>query len=147
MFGEKNLGKCTPYIGITVMPRLCPVFYLHQFQTNATNNFSKNYLNLELKMTDSGGLMLCAGGQALMIWFKLNSVLWFMYWAIIYSIKVTDGKTKWMCRICWKLTIKTPEQSHWPHSGIFILNSKHISCYALVFLVFLLLTLNKKNLG
>ena len=47
-----------------------------------------------------------------------------------------------MCKICWKLTIKTPEQSHWRHSGIFTLNSKHISHYALVFLVFLLLTLN-----
>ena len=32
MFGEKNLGKCTTYIGIAVMPRLCcPVFHLHQF--------------------------------------------------------------------------------------------------------------------
>ena len=37
--------------------------------------------------------------------------------------------------VCWKLTIKTPEQSHWRHSGIFSLNSKHISHYALVFLV------------
>ena len=32
MFGEKNLGKYTTYIGIAVMPRLyCPVFHLHQF--------------------------------------------------------------------------------------------------------------------
>ena len=32
MFGEKNLGKCTMYIGIAVMPRLCcPVFCFHQF--------------------------------------------------------------------------------------------------------------------
>ena len=52
-----------------------------------------------------------------------------------------------MCKICWKLTIKTPEQSHWRHSSISTLNSKHILPYALVFLVFLLLTLNKQNLG
>ena len=32
MFEEKNLGKCTIYIGIAVMPRLCcPVFHFHQF--------------------------------------------------------------------------------------------------------------------
>ena len=40
IFGEKNLGKCTMYIGIVVMPRFCcPVFHLHQFLTNATNTF------------------------------------------------------------------------------------------------------------
>ena len=32
MFEEKNLGKCTIYIGIAVMPRLCcPVFHFYQF--------------------------------------------------------------------------------------------------------------------
>ena len=32
MFVEKNLGKCTMYIGIAVMPRLCcPIFHFHQF--------------------------------------------------------------------------------------------------------------------
>ena len=32
IFGEKNLGKCTMYIGIAVMPRLCcPLFHFHQF--------------------------------------------------------------------------------------------------------------------
>ena len=30
---------------------------------------------------------------------------------IIYSIKLTDGNTRWMCKVCWKLTTKTPEQS------------------------------------
>ena len=32
MFGGKNLGKCTMYIDIAVMPRLCcPVFHFYQF--------------------------------------------------------------------------------------------------------------------
>ena len=32
IFAEKYLGKCTIYIGIVVMPRLCcPVFHVHQF--------------------------------------------------------------------------------------------------------------------
>ena len=55
-----------------------------------------------------------------------------------------------MCKICWKLTIKKPEQSQWRHSGVLRLNSKHIQHYALVYLVFLLLTLNslvKSRLG
>ena len=41
--------------------------------------------------------------------------------------------------ICGKLTIKIPEQYHWRHSGVFIINFEQIS---LLFLVFLLLTLN-----
>ena len=32
MFGEKNFGKCTMYIGIEVLLRLCcPVFHFYQF--------------------------------------------------------------------------------------------------------------------
>ena len=41
-----------------------------------------------------------------------------------------------MCKICWKLIITKPEQSQWRHFGDLTLNSKHISHYALVFLVF-----------
>ena len=60
MFAEKNLGKCTVYIGIAVMPRLCgPAFHFHQFSTNVTNTFGKNYLRItsQLKMANSGGLV------------------------------------------------------------------------------------------
>ena len=42
--------------------------------------------------------------------------------------------------ICSKLTLETPEQYHWRHSGVFIVNFEHISH---LFLMFLLLTLNK----
>ena len=38
--------------------------------------------------------------------------------------------------ICSKLTIKIPERHHWHRSGIFIVNSKHISHLTLVFLSF-----------
>ena len=44
------------------------------------------------------------------------------------------------CEICSKLTIKTPERRQLRRSGVFIVNCKHISH---IFLVFLLLTLNK----
>ena len=53
MFGEKSPGKCTMFIGIAVMPRLCcPVFYFDQFKTSATNTFDKNYPNSELQVIE-----------------------------------------------------------------------------------------------
>ena len=51
MFGEKNLGKCTMYIGIEDMPRLF-----------CSDTFGKTYVTSKLqvseKVTNSGGLML-----------------------------------------------------------------------------------------
>ena len=44
------------------------------------------------------------------------------------------------CKICSKLTIKTPTQHHWRGSGVFIGNFEHISY---LYLVFILLTLSK----
>ena len=46
-------------------------------------------------------------------------------------------------QICSKLTTKTTEQRHLRRSGVFIVNSEHISH---LFLVFLLLILNKQML-
>ena len=40
----------------------------------------------------------------------------------IYMFKVNDGNTRKLCEIGSKLRIKTPEQRHWCHSGIFMLN-------------------------
>ena len=57
----------------------------------------------------------------------------------IYLLKVNNRNTRTRCEICPKLTIKTPERRHWRHSGVFIVNSEHISHLVLVFL---LLTLN-----
>ena len=37
-----------------------------------------------------------------------------------------------MCEICSKLTIKTPEQSQWRRSGVFIVNFKQITRIVLV---------------
>ena len=52
MFDEKNLGKCTLYIGIEVIPGLrCPDFQFHQFQYNVTNTFGKNYPNAKLQVS------------------------------------------------------------------------------------------------
>ena len=60
--------------------------------------------------------------------------------AKICLLKVNNRNTRKSCEICSKLTMKTPECRHWSRSGVFIVNSEHISYF---FLVFLLLTLNK----
>ena len=46
--------------------------------------------------------------------------------------------------LCSKLTTKTPERHQWRYSTVFIINFEHISS---LFLVFLLLTLNKHLLA
>ena len=40
----------------------------------------------------------------------------------IYLLKVNNGNTRTMWENCSKLSIKTPEQSHWCRSGVFIVN-------------------------
>ena len=58
----------------------------------------------------------------------------------IYLLKVNNLNASRRCEICSELTIKIPERLQWYRSGIFIVNSEHIS---LLVLVFLLLTLNR----
>ena len=58
----------------------------------------------------------------------------------IYLYKVNNRNTTKRCEICSKLTIKNPERRHWRASGVFIVNSEHISQLSLVFLLF---TLNR----
>ena len=57
----------------------------------------------------------------------------------IYLLKVNNRNTRTRCEICLKLTIKTPEQRQLRLSGVFIVNSEHISH---LILMFLLLSLN-----
>ena len=60
--------------------------------------------------------------------------------ANIYLFKVNNRNSRKRCKICSKFKIKTPEQLHWRRFSVFIANFEHILH---VFLVFLLLTLNK----
>ena len=52
----------------------------------------------------------------------------------IYLLKVNNINIETRCERCSKLTIKTSERHHWRLSGIFIVNSKHIS-HLLLFIV------------
>ena len=63
--------------------------------------------------------------------------------ANISLFKVGNRKSRKRCEIYSKLTIKTPKRRHWRRFGVFIVNFEHMS---LLFLVFLLLTLNKEVL-
>ena len=56
------------------------------------------------------------------------------YPAGTYMFKVNNRNTKTRCKICLKLTIKTPEWRQWRRSGVFIVNFKHISRLVLLFL-------------
>ena len=40
--------------------------------------------------------------------------------AIIYLFKVNNRNTRKRCKICSKLTIKTPEHHHYPRSVVFV---------------------------
>ena len=53
----------------------------------------------------------------------------------IYLLKVNNRNSRTRCEICSELTIKTPETWYWRRSGIFIVNSGHISHLALVILL------------
>ena len=56
---------------------------------------------------------------------------------VICLFKVDKRNTNTRCEICSKLRTKTPEWRQWRSSGVFILNSEHISHLALM-LLFLL---------
>ena len=55
-----------------------------------------------------------------------------------YMFKVNNRNTGSRCKICLKLTIKTPERHQWRRSGVFIVNFEHISLRGLVFQVWTL---------
>ena len=57
-----------------------------------------------------------------------------------YMLKVNKRNTRTMCKLCSKLTIKTPERLRWRRFSVFIVNFEHVSHLVLVFL---LLTLSR----
>ena len=51
----------------------------------------------------------------------------------IYLLKVNNRNTTTWSEICSKLTVKMPEWRHWRRSGVFTVNTEHISHLVLVF--------------
>ena len=50
-----------------------------------------------------------------------------------YMFKGNNKNTRTRCKICSELTIKTPDQSQWFRSAVFIGNFEHMSHLVLVF--------------
>ena len=61
---------------------------------------------------------------------------------MVYLLKVNNKNTETRCKLCSKLTIRTPERHNWCHSGVFIVNFKHISHIVLVFQFLINITYN-----
>ena len=66
-----------------------------------------------------------------------NLLLWRKNPAKIHLLKVNNRNSRKRCKICWKLTIKTPELPHWRRPGIFIVKFEHILHIFLCFLCWL----------
>ena len=62
----------------------------------------------------------------------LSGTLVRRYPAVIYLARVNKSNTRTRCEICSKLTVKTPEQRNWHHSGVFIVSFEHILHLALM---------------
>ena len=92
-------------------------------------NFAKNCVLLYLIEFPDQELflnkkMICSGEQ----WKLLLEV----DPASIYLLKVYNRNTITKCKICSKLTIKTPERCQWGRSGVFNVNFEHIYHLVLV---------------
>ena len=92
-------------------------------------NFAKNFVLLYLIEFPDQELflnkkMICSGEH----WKLLLEV----DPASIYSLKVYNRNTITKCKICSKLTIKTPERCQWGRSGVFTVNFEHIYHLVLV---------------
>ena len=56
-----------------------------------------------------------------------------------YMLRVNNRNTRTRCKICSKLK-NTPERRHWHRSGVFSINSEHISHLNVVFILLTLLS-------
>ena len=70
--------------------------------------------------------------------FRMHCIVWWKIFQTVffpagnYMFKVKNKNTRTRCKVCSKLIIKTPERRHWHRSGVFIINSEHISHLVLV---------------
>ena len=57
-----------------------------------------------------------------------EDVEWFQVTKSTFTCSKSTVQTpeQWMCGICSKLIMKTPEQHHWRYSDVFIVNFEHI---------------------
>ena len=90
------------------------------------NNYYKSYL-IDSILLSSSSFFFCR-------------LIFFFHPVNIYMFKVNNRNTRQSCKICSKLTIKTPDRRQCRRSVFFIVIYEHISH---LFLLFLLLSLSR----
>ena len=120
MFGEKKLGKCTMYIGTQTF--LFCFFIFTSFNITALMLLvkvtliqnCKSMTVVKFRWTNA----LCRpAGVNVLVQNTFRSTICLLSLHLL-ALKVTDGNTRWMCEICWKLTLKTSDCCHWRRSGV-----------------------------
>ena len=126
-FKDKMFGAME---GIGVNRKLTKIVTINSFIT-----ICKSYWLWWCTLWSTNAVLVNMGTIKGISWMKLQN----KFPASIYLLKVNNTSTRTRCKICSKLTIKTPEQIR-HHSDVFIVNFEHISHFVLLFL---LLTLNR----
>ena len=150
MFGEKTWENVQGIFMLKLYPDFVVLFFIFtSFNTTRVIllvKIIKFEIASQLKVINSGALMLVCR------WASVNDLVQNKFRSIIHLLSQhLLAQSHWRkhqmnVQDLWKFTIMTPEQSHWRHwhhSVVLTVNSEHILQLALVFLVFLLLTLNK----
>ena len=118
-----------------LISKLYPDFWYNWpilIQLHATNTFGKNYLNWKLQVIERWLIVqVCR-------WGDVNAFVQSKFCSIIHQLSqhLLANITSRRCKIYWKLTIKTPEKSHWGCSVVLTVKLKHILHF--VILAFLL---------
>ena len=120
------------------------------FKTGVSRKQSMpNFLKNEHFLSPDTHTYVCVSGGKKCSFFGKFGVLCFLetlvwrFALLLYCRRLVYKSTRKRCEICLKLTIKTPEWRHWARSSLFIVNLEHVSY---LFLVYILLTLNKQML-
>lgn len=123
-----------------LISKLYPDFWYNWpilIQHHATNTFGKNNLKWKLQVIERWLIVqVCR-------WGDVNALVQSKFCSIIHQLSqhLLVNVTSRRCEISWKLTIKTPEKSHWGCSGVLTVKFKHVLHFVLLW--FLLLTSNR----
>ena len=123
---------------LVVGVRFCKVLDMKIINSIIYKIYKISYLKKNYIISKKSGVN--KGEDALVLWesaftYSKLTIEIPAFTAGIYLLKFNNRKTRTMCEICSKLTIKTPERRHCRHSGVFIDSFEHISHLALVFLL------------
>ena len=105
--------------------------------------FWKLYCKLRIVIPQFDSCLCLGNTYKTWIWDLRQQVSFSVLYSLptnIYMFKVNNRNTSKRCKICSKLTIKTPERRHWQRSDVFFFCNFEHNSY--LFLLFFLPTLN-----